>query len=131
MKTTDDVMLKLLCDKSPIERELYILQVLMYWLEREIVRNNYIMPNSETFSKYIKNADDILESLVRNYKNEFLLMYYNLSLTQYYMFHKHNYNLEDYLKDYVDKKGRLPLHNQPKYKKPWYKWTIREFLKFS
>lgn len=130
MKTTNDVFLKMLCNRNILDRELYILEVLMYWFEREIVSSNYDYSKANIDKTLLDNADDILEFLVRNYKDEDLLSYKKLSSasSQYYLFSVHNYNLGDYLKDYADKKGRLPLYNQPEYKKPWYKLTVVEFI---
>lgn len=130
MKTTNDVFLKMLCNRNILDRELYILEVLMYWFEREIESSNYDYSKANIDKTLLDNADDILEFLVRNYKDEDLLSYKKLSSasSQYYLFSVHNYNLGDYLKDYADKKGRLPLYNQPEYKKPWYKLNVVEFI---
>jgi hypothetical protein len=125
MKTTDDVMLKLLCDKSPIERELYILGVLMYWLEREIVHNNYVMPNSETFSKYIKNADDILESLVRLYNEKQLHENPNVTREQIVLFNN-DYDIIQYCLVYCELKGRMNLNGPLGYRKKFSDITIKE-----
>lgn len=120
MKTTKDPILKMLCHRNILDRELYTLQVLLYWFEREIVSANYDYSNANIDETLLDNADEILEYLVRNYKDEFLLSYKKLSSELYYMFSKHNYCLEDYLIEYAIKKGRLPLQDQSEYKKPWY-----------
>jgi hypothetical protein len=129
MKTSNDVMLKIMCHRNILDRELYILQVLIYWFEREIVSANYDYSKANIDKTLLDNADEILEYLVRNYKNEDILSYKKLSPELYYMFSKHNYGLEDYLIEYAIKKGRLPLHDQPEYEKPWYKKSILEFFK--
>lgn len=120
MKTTKDVMLKTLCHKSIFSRELYILQVLMYWFEREIVSVNYDYSKANIDKKLLDNAYDILEFLVRNYKEEILLKNNSVTQTHYYLFTVHNYGIEEYLKEYAVKKGRLQLNNPP-VKLPWYK----------
>jgi hypothetical protein len=129
MKTTNDITLKSLCYKNTIDRQLYILQVLLYWCEREIVSSNYNYSEAHIDKQVLDNADDIIEYLVRNYKREYLLSHYKVTKEIFYMFKIHNYSVEDYLKEYADKKGRLQLIDNPKFKEKWYELDIWKIIK--
>lgn len=104
-----DILLEAFIKMNHLDRELYILQVLMYRMEKEIIENGYYLPTTVSFAEIYPKAEDILENLVKTYRDNFLLSHKRKTKEQMYLFSKCNYDLDKYIDDYMFTKGRLAL----------------------
>lgn len=104
-----DILLEAFIKMNSLDRELYILQVLMYRMEKEIIANGYYLPTTVSFAEIYPKVEDILENLVKTYRDDFLLSHKRKTKEQMYLFLKCNYDLDKYIDDYMFTKGRLAL----------------------
>lgn len=126
-----DILLEAFIKMNHIDRELYILQVLMYRMEKEIIEEGYYLPTTISFADAFSKADDIIENLVRTYKDDFLLSHKRKTREQMYLFSKCNYDLDKYIDDYMFTKGRIVLSETNLiYERPTIKSQWKQFIKF-
>lgn len=103
-------MIKALAAMDYLDRELYFLQVDLYYIEKEITKAGYALPiKSETFIRAGIDADRIIRVLYLLYGKDILLDYSRLTCEQKYMASECCSSADLYARRYADCNGRLPL----------------------
>jgi len=124
-------MLKQLTKMSMLDRELYVLQVLMYHCEKEIVKYDYQLPSSETFKKNKNNAEEIVNMILYRYDLSEIKSSNKCFREFVYLIEKCDFDLDEYFENYCKLKGRLPLNEiSLGYKKPWWKMSLTELFHY-
>lgn len=97
-----NALLKWLIGVTSEERDIYVLGCLLYYIEKDIINSNYQEPNKDS-ELYIRLRHMVERCKIYGVKcaSSEVSALYNV----------YDGNVDRYIKDYCDKKGRIPLNN--------------------